>query len=68
VGVRLIVEQPVRTLVVNLQGTENVLEECNRFGKRGLIASTSEVYGDHREERPLEEGDPPITRSAGSTS
>jgi UDP-glucose 4-epimerase len=57
VGVRLIVEQPVRTLVVNLQGTENVLEECNRFGKRVLIASTSEVYGDHREERPLEEGD-----------
>jgi UDP-glucose 4-epimerase len=57
VGVRLIVEQPVRTLVVNLQGTENVLEECNRFGKRVLVASTSEVYGDHREERPLEEGD-----------
>ena len=57
VGVRLIVEQPVRTLVVNLQGTENVLEECNRFDKRVLIASTSEVYGDHREERPLEEGD-----------
>jgi UDP-glucose 4-epimerase len=57
VGVRLIVEQPVRTLVVNLQGTENVLEECNRFGKRVLVASTSEVYGDHREERPLTEGD-----------
>jgi UDP-glucose 4-epimerase len=57
VGVRLIVEQPVRTLVVNLEGTENVLDECNRFGKRVLIASTSEVYGDHREERPLEEGD-----------
>jgi len=55
VGVRLIVEQPVRTLVVNLQGTENVLEECNRFGKRVLIASTSEVYGDHREELPLDE-------------
>ena len=55
VGVRLIVEQPVRTLVTNLRGTELVLEYCHRFGKRVLIASTSEVYGDHREERPLEE-------------
>ncbi|MFN2628035.1 MAG: GDP-mannose 4,6-dehydratase, partial [Gaiellaceae bacterium] len=45
VGVRLIVEEPVRTLVTNVQGTENVLEECNRFSKRVLIASTSEVYG-----------------------
>ncbi len=55
VGVRLIVEQPVHTLVTNLRGTEIVLEHCNRFGKRILVASTSEVYGDHREERPLEE-------------
>jgi UDP-glucose 4-epimerase len=55
VGVRLIVEQPVQTLVTNLQGTEVVLEHCNRFGKRVLIASTSEVYGDHREETPLAE-------------
>jgi UDP-glucose 4-epimerase len=55
VGVRLIVEQPVRTLVTNVQGTETVLEYCNRFGKRVLVASTSEVYGDHREEIELEE-------------
>jgi UDP-glucose 4-epimerase len=55
VGVRLIVEQPVRTLVTNLRGTELVLEHCHRFGKRVLVASTSEVYGDHREETPLEE-------------
>ena len=55
VGVRLIVEQPVHTLVTNLRGTEIVLEHCNRFGKRVLVASTSEVYGDHREERPLDE-------------
>ena len=56
VGGRLIVEQPVHTLVTNVQGTEVVLEHCNRFGKRVLIASTSEVYGDHREQVPLEEG------------
>jgi UDP-glucose 4-epimerase len=55
VGVRLIVEQPVRTLLTNIQGTENVLEYCERFGKRVLVASTSEVYGDHREEKPLHE-------------
>ena len=57
VGVRLIVEQPVQTLVTNLRGTEIVLEHCHRFGKRVLIASTSEVYGDHREERALVETD-----------
>jgi UDP-glucose 4-epimerase len=57
VGVRLIVEQPVHTLVTNVQGTEVVLEYCTKFGKRVLIASSSEVYGDHREERPLREHD-----------
>lgn len=57
VGVRLIVEQPVHTMVTNVQGTETVLEYCNRFSKRVIVASSSEVYGDHREERPLAEGD-----------
>ena len=69
VGVRLIVEQPVRTLLTNIQGTETVLEYCTRFGKRVLIASSSEVYGDHREERPLAENDRrvygPTTETAG---
>jgi UDP-glucose 4-epimerase len=55
VGVRLIVEQPVHTLLTNIQGTETVLEYCSRFKKRVLVASTSEVYGDHREEKPLHE-------------
>jgi UDP-glucose 4-epimerase len=57
VGVRLIVERPVHTMVTNVQGTEVVLDYCNRFGKRVLVASSSEVYGDHREERPLSEED-----------
>jgi UDP-glucose 4-epimerase len=57
VGVRLIVEQPVHTMVTNVRGTDTVLENCARFGKRVLVASTSEVYGDHREERPLAEDD-----------
>jgi UDP-glucose 4-epimerase len=55
VGVQLIVEQPGDTLLTNVQGTENVLEYCSRFGKRVLIASSSEVYGDHREAEPLDE-------------
>jgi UDP-glucose 4-epimerase len=57
VGVRLIVEQPVHTMVTNVQGTETVLGYCSKFGKRVLVASSSEVYGDHREERPLAEND-----------
>ena len=55
VGVRLIVEQPIHTLLTNIRGTETVLEYCARFGKRVLVVSTSEVYGDHREEKPLHE-------------
>lgn len=55
VGVRLVVEQPVRTLVTNVQGTEVVLDLCARFGKRVLVASTSEVYGDHQSLTPLAE-------------
>jgi UDP-glucose 4-epimerase len=57
VGVRLIVEQPVHTMVTNVQGTEAVLGYCSTYGKRVLVTSSSEVYGDHREERPLSEGD-----------
>jgi UDP-glucose 4-epimerase len=45
VGVRLIVESPVRTIETNVKGTEIVLELANKKKKRVLIASTSEVYG-----------------------
>ena len=55
VGPRLIVERPVHTIVTNLDGTENVLDHCARFGKRVLVASTSEIYGDHRTADPLRE-------------
>ena len=55
VGPRLIVEQPVHTIVTNLEGSEIVLDHCTRFGKRVLVASTSEVYGDHRSAEPLHE-------------
>jgi UDP-glucose 4-epimerase len=56
VGVRLIVERPGHTLLTNVRGTENVLEYAGRFGKPVLIASSSEVYGDHPgEDLPLRE-------------
>jgi UDP-glucose 4-epimerase len=55
VGVQLIVEQPGYTLLTNVRGTENVLEYCSRFDKRVLVASSSEVYGDHPEEQLLRE-------------
>jgi UDP-glucose 4-epimerase len=45
VGVRNIVESPVRTIETNVGGSERVLELAAKKGKRVLIASTSEVYG-----------------------
>jgi UDP-glucose 4-epimerase len=45
VGVKLIVESPVRTIETNVHGTEVVLAQANKKKKKVLIASTSEVYG-----------------------
>ena len=45
VGVKLIVESPVRTIETNVRGTEVVLAQANKKKKKVLIASTSEVYG-----------------------
>jgi UDP-glucose 4-epimerase len=45
VGVRLIVESPVRTIETNVHGTEVVLAKASKKKKKVLIASTSEVYG-----------------------
>ena len=45
VGVKLIVESPVRTIETNVRGTEVVLALANKKKKRVLVASTSEVYG-----------------------
>jgi UDP-glucose 4-epimerase len=45
VGVKLIVESPVRTIETNVRGTEIVLALANKKKKKVLIASTSEVYG-----------------------
>ena len=56
VGVRYILENPLESIKVNIQGTEKVLELCAKFKKKVLIASTSEVYGKHMH-APLVETD-----------
>ncbi len=56
VGVRLIVESPVRTMETNIRGTEIVLALAEQKRKRVLITSTSEVYG-KREHIPFREDD-----------
>jgi UDP-glucose 4-epimerase len=45
VGVRLIVESPVRTIETNVHGTQNVLDAASKKKKMVFTASTSEVYG-----------------------
>ena len=45
VGVKLIMEHPVKTIETIFRGTDVVLGFCSRFRKRVLIPSTSEVYG-----------------------
>ncbi|HEV2289478.1 MAG TPA: GDP-mannose 4,6-dehydratase [Candidatus Acidoferrales bacterium] len=49
VGVRLIVESPVRTIETNVNGTQLVLDAANKKKKLVLVASTSEVYGKSKE-------------------
>jgi UDP-glucose 4-epimerase len=58
VGVKLIVESPVRTIETNVHGTEVVLAIAEKKKKKVLLASTSEVYGlstqvPFREDGPL---------------
>ena len=45
VGVQLIVDRPVHTIETNIHGSEVVLNLANKFGRKIVVASTSEVYG-----------------------
>ena len=56
VGVQLIVDDPVHTIATNIGGSEVVLDIANKFGKKTLIASSSEVYG-KSENVPFREDD-----------
>src|SRR5205085_10662719 len=60
VGIRLIMEQPVKTIETIFHGTDAVLKFCSRYRKRVLIPSTSEVYG-KGVSVPFSEGDDLLT-------
>ena len=62
VGVQLIVDRPVHTIETNIHGTEVVLEIANKFRKKVLIASSSEVYG-KSENIPFHEDDDTVLGS-----
>lgn len=69
VGVRLIIESPVRTIETNIRGTEVVLQAASKKRKKVFIASTSEVYGKSTEYPFDEDGDlllGPTTKSRWS--
>jgi len=56
VGVRLIIDEPVKTIETNVEGTASVLAACARYRRPVLITSTSEVYG-KSEKVPFSEND-----------
>jgi UDP-glucose 4-epimerase len=73
VGVKLVVEQPLRSFTTNIRGAEVVVGAAHRYRRRILIASTSEIYGKNPDV-PLKEtsdqviGEPSVVRWAYSTS
>jgi UDP-glucose 4-epimerase len=56
VGVKYILENPLESIRVNIQGTEDILNLCSKLRKRVLLTSSSEVYGKHTH-APLVETD-----------
>src|SRR5580692_3799968 len=73
VGVKLIVEHPLRSLTTNIRGSEIVIEAAHRYRRKLLLASTSEIYGKNSS-GPLHEeserilGSPAVVRWAYSTA
>jgi UDP-glucose 4-epimerase len=73
VGVRLIVEQPLKSLITNIRGSEVVLDAAWKRKAKTLVVSTSEIYGKNSS-GPLTEmsdrilGSPSVARWAYSTS
>src|ERR1700730_1347319 len=73
VGVKLIVEQPLRSFMNNVRGSEVVIGAAHRYRRKILVASTSEIYGKNGSPPLSEEDDrilgPPSTsRWAYSTA
>lgn len=73
VGVRLIVDRPLHSLITNIRGSENLLEAAHRYRRKILIASTSEIYGKNQKDTFREDddqvlGSPGVSRWSYSTS
>lgn len=64
VGVKLIIEQPLRSFTTNIRGSEIVIEAAHRYRRKILIASTSEIYGKNGMEPLAEDAD----RHLGATT
>ncbi len=64
VGVKLVIESPLHSLLVNTLGAHNILAEAAARGKKVFIASSSEIYGKSEKDRFSEEND----RILGSTT
>lgn len=63
VGVKYIIDNPLLSLQTNIAGTENILELANKYKKKALVSSTSEIYGKNNNVPFKEEDD----RLLGST-
>jgi len=57
VGVELIVEKPLQSLMTNIRGSEIVFEKAHKHGARMLVTSTSEIYGKNTSDRLREDDD-----------
>lgn len=58
VGVKYIYDNPIKSIVINIRGTENVLNSCLKFSKKVFLASSSEVYSkDGRNNESFKESD-----------
>jgi UDP-glucose 4-epimerase len=73
VGVKLVVEQPLKSLTTNIRGSQVVIEAAHRYRRKILVTSTSEIYGKNSS-GPLDEaadrilGSPGVVRWAYSTA
>lgn len=63
VGVKYILENPLKSLKINIHGTDNVFELASKEKKKVVIASSSEIYGKNNSV-PFKEAD---DRILGST-
>lgn len=72
VGVKLIVNHPLKSLTTNIRGSEIVIDAAHRYRRKILFTSTSEIYGKNtsvlREDSDRILGSPGVVRWAYSTA